>query len=464
VKTIEVLSNQHGFFRIKNIRGADLYIKEIEKDGFEYLRCQNPVDSFDYAGAEGVAFLPDLDNPVIFRMRKKLQNRTFLFWNRDWGLGINRDGSGEDRAYDFVEQKRTRPADRLPKKTWSEHCDLRYRATYDETLGEWEVVFTTCGAGSGILADDEKLYEAPEGEYRGEWSFMARDMDLPKDHFLYVKSRTPSIYSRVEITDIRVTREHVRIYGSSTTNPYGDRVLDSVDMDSLTSHQRVVLKARLEAEARAMLAGGRLPPRPKIIALMEAVKRGDKTLEELKRETHEWKTEKNPNYTTQYWRRAHEKMKMRDFEGAIKEFDEYLRRASSSSRDLAYSTKGRALEQLGDFEGAVECYHSALEEFPEKLALFLPKLVSAREKLGQVEQALVDLEKLSRRYEEIKTQRLKEIEKELALLEERPNPGRSRKLYSEKMDLAETLESWKGRNRKERKRLEEKLRQQQSAP
>jgi len=146
-------------------------------------------------------------------------------------------------------------------------------------LGEWEVVFTTCGAGSGVSASDEELYEAPEGEYRDEWSFMARDMDLPEDHFLYVKSRTPSIYSRVEITDIRVTREHVRIYGSSTTNPYGDRVLDSVDFPPYSTEpefERIYqVGDRLEEEAKAALREGRLPPRPKIMALIEAAKRGD---------------------------------------------------------------------------------------------------------------------------------------------------------------------------------------------
>jgi len=146
-------------------------------------------------------------------------------------------------------------------------------------LGEWEVVFTTCGAGSGIFASDEELYEAPEGEYRDEWSFMARDMDLPEDHFLYVKSRTPSIYSRVEITDIRVTREHVRIYGSSTTNPYGDRVLDSVDFPPYSTEPEIEriyqVGDRLEEEAKAALREGRLPPRPKIMALIEAAKRGE---------------------------------------------------------------------------------------------------------------------------------------------------------------------------------------------
>jgi len=40
------------------------------------------------------------------------------------------------------------------------------------------------------------------------------------------------------------------------------------------------------------------------------------------------KTEKNPNSTYRYWKRAHEKMKMRDFEGAVEEFDATSRSSS----------------------------------------------------------------------------------------------------------------------------------------
>jgi hypothetical protein len=377
---LEVATDQGGFFEISGYRGSDLFIDGISKDGFEYILSQNRESFFDYGRSVERPFIPDENDPVIFRLRKKHLGRTFLFLNRDWGIGVNRDGSGEDRAFDLVEQKRTRPANSPPREKWSALCDLRYRATFDEDSGEWEVVFSTCGTGSGIFASDEKLYEAPVGDYGDEWSFMARDMVLPTNHFLYVQSRTPSINSRVEITDVRVTREHVRIYGNSATNPYGDRALDSVDLDRLTSHQQVVLEARLKAEARTMLGDGRLPSRPRIMTLIEAVKRGEKRLEDLERETQEWKTEKNPNYTHQYRKRAKEKMERRDFEGAIEEWDEYLRRVGEPPSDLAYSDKGAALEQIGDFEGALRCYRTAVEEFPERTFFYGHKMVRIRKK------------------------------------------------------------------------------------
>jgi len=274
-KYLSSKTGQDGIFEVHPGRGLDLFITEFSKEGYEFRSDMNPEHSFQYGGSGGeVVFVPDRDNPVIFRMRKKLQERTFLFSNRDWGLGINRDGSGEDRAYDFVEQKRTRPADRPPNNRWSEHCDLRYRATFDEEAGEWEVVFSSCGIGGGIFASPDELFEAPEGEYRAEWSFMAKDLDLPGDHFLYVKSRSPSVYSRVELTDIRATKEHVRIYGNTTTNPYGDRVLDAVDIPLESTH-RYRFEKRLKSEAQAALREGRLPERPKMMALIEAAIRGE---------------------------------------------------------------------------------------------------------------------------------------------------------------------------------------------
>jgi len=465
---LEVKTDHAGYFEVSGYRGSDLFVGGISREGYEFIRAQNPRDSFAYSGDP--PFIPDRNNPVIFRLRKKLQNRTFLFKDRDWGFRISPDQMNMWKATDIVEKRKIRPFDGSDGDEHEVFCDLKYRAVLDEKAQEWSVYFSACRAEGGVVVSEEELYEAPKEGYRDEWRIVIpvgiireRDDDPPSP-CLYIKSRSPSIYSKVVVKTTYSDPDMIRMYGKMTTNPYGDRVLDSVDLDSLTSHQCVVLKARLEAEARTMLGDGRLPPRPKIMALIEAVKRGDKTLDELERETQDWKTEKNPNYTHQYWKRAHEKMKRRDFKGAVEEFDEYLRRGGVSARNLVYYDKGTALEQLGDIEGALECYHSALEEFPEELNRFLPKLVRVREKMGQIEEALIDMEKFFPKYIEIKTQRLEEVEKELALLEERPDPRRYRKLYSEKEDLTEILEYWDGRHRKEKKQLEEKLKQQQPHP
>jgi hypothetical protein len=81
-------------------------------------------------------------------------------------------------------------------------------------------------------------------------------------------------------------------------------------------------------------------------------------------------------------------------------------------------------------------------------------------KIGDFEGALVDLEECYRYEHETKTQKLKDVEKELALLKERPDAKRYQKLYPEKVDLMRSLEYWDGRYREERELLEEKLRQQ----
>lgn len=273
-KKLEVTTDQGGFFEILGYRGSDLFIGGISKDGYEYILSQNRVNSFDYGGSVEPPFIPDEGNPVVFRLRRRLTRRTFLIKEKHWGFGVNVEDSGMTRGYDFIENKRTRSPEDRPSKKWSEVCDLKYLATFEKETGKWEVVLSPCGPGGGILVSDQLLYEAPEDGYELEWAFVAEDLTLPKMHYLYMKSRSPLIFTRLDFTDINVTNEHVRLYGKYSTNPYGDRVLDAVDIP-LEPARRYQLEQRLKSEAQAALREGRLPERPKIMALIEAAKRGE---------------------------------------------------------------------------------------------------------------------------------------------------------------------------------------------
>ena len=272
-KNLVMTTGQDGLFEISDFRGSDLFIGGISREGYGYMLSQNPVNSFDYGGSTEPAFVPDKDNPVIFRIRKKLLNRTLLFENRHWTIQVLSENSGKVYRYDLVEQKWTQPPDKPSREKWSNQCDLRYGATLDETTGIWRVVFSACDPNGGVIASEKKLYEAPQEGYQSEWSFFPKVGRLPEKQYLYLKSRKPSIFGRIEIENVNFDNRILLIGTKVVTNPYGDRVLDSVDMDSLTSHQRVVLKKRLKSEAKAALREGRLPPRPKIMALIEAAKR-----------------------------------------------------------------------------------------------------------------------------------------------------------------------------------------------
>ncbi len=211
----------------------------------------------------------------LFRLRKKLQNRTFLFENPDSGIQVLVKESGMLKGTDFIEVKRSRMSGDKSRDIRSENCDLFYRAIYDEETGDWSVFLKPGGPNGGILVSDQMLYVAPEDEYQPELSFVPDDGVMPDARYIYLKTRSPPIFSRIEITHVIAFENFFRMNAKVATNPYGDRVLDSVDMESLSSKQRLKLKTRLKSEAQAALREGRLPERPKIMALIEAAKRGE---------------------------------------------------------------------------------------------------------------------------------------------------------------------------------------------
>jgi len=276
-KNIHVETDQDGFFAVFQLRGSQLFIGEITRDGYEFSRKENLEDEFTYKGLPGEpVFVPNKNDPVIYRMRKKLQHRTFLFEKPSSGIQVLAEDSGMLKGTDFIEGKRTRRPEDKVKDFLSEKCDLWYQATYDEETGEWNVVLKPGGPNGGILVNDQKLYVAPEDGYQQEWSFVPVSRENPKTNFVYLKSRSPAIFSRLEVFSVVVTDGFVRIRWKVTTNPYGDRVLDAVDFPPYSQDPEIkriyALKKRLKSEAQAALREGRLPERPRIMALIEAAK------------------------------------------------------------------------------------------------------------------------------------------------------------------------------------------------
>jgi hypothetical protein len=285
-KYLSSKTGQDGIFEVHPGRGLDLFITKFSKEGYEFRFDMNPENGFQYGGSGGeVVFVPDKNNPVIFRLRKKLQNRTYLFKDRDWGFRISSDQPNTWKATDTVEKRKIQPFDESDGNEHEVTCDLKYRAVLDEEAKEWSVYFSACGAEGGVVVGPEELYEAPKEGYRDEWRIVIpvgvvrkRDHDPPSP-CLYIKSRSPSIYSKVVVKTIYSDPDMIRMYGKMTTNPYGDRVLDSVDFPPYSTEPEIEriyqVGDRLEEEAKAALREGRLPPRPKIMALIEAAKRGE---------------------------------------------------------------------------------------------------------------------------------------------------------------------------------------------
>lgn len=69
IKKIRVSTNSAGLFEIDNEIGYKIFIKNLEKAGYEYdIKVSDTENSYEYDGT----FVPDRNNPVVFKVRKKL--------------------------------------------------------------------------------------------------------------------------------------------------------------------------------------------------------------------------------------------------------------------------------------------------------------------------------------------------------------------------------------------------------
>jgi len=88
---------------------------------------------------------------------------------------------------------------------------------------------------------------------------------------MYLRSRSPAIYSRVLLKhdDLQETNKGIgfRIIFESWANPYGER---NLEYDSRLEENWYV-KDELRTEAKAAIEAGRLPPKPDIAQRIKAL-------------------------------------------------------------------------------------------------------------------------------------------------------------------------------------------------
>jgi len=100
-KDIVATTDNTGLFRIEKEKGRSIYIDNVSKEGYEYNIIYNTNRYFQYyEHGFQKPFIPDKNNPVIFRLRK--QNDTaFLFetlyWKGEPEVSRSQKGSAQPR-------------------------------------------------------------------------------------------------------------------------------------------------------------------------------------------------------------------------------------------------------------------------------------------------------------------------------------------------------------------------------
>ena len=267
IKDIIVKTDKSGIFEVKRVRGHELGIYAISKEGYEYEYSSNRTTSFRYAGDDGgeEIFVPKKNHPVVFFMRKK--GETACLSKGRFRFSIEKGG---DPCYiDLI-----RP-DCRGKQHWLSdyrkpaHIDVIVSACLDKKHTSFIVKFAVPDAG-GVIVSDKLLYVAPEDGYSSNVVVTVLFNKKAKEQHVYIKSRGGLVYGRLDvglraIAFSQWTHEHISMTIESFGNAFGRELEDELSLP-------YDLRKRLLKEAEESLEQGKRPRKPDLKALINAEK------------------------------------------------------------------------------------------------------------------------------------------------------------------------------------------------
>ena len=272
-KALECTTDGHGLFSVEQKTGRSLYVDSIAKEGYEGSALLNTRRSFQYSTrGDQKPFVADRKSPVIFQLRKQ-GGASFCLAVNYWDCQVSMKESGNPKGYDFIRQEPLRDLAKPVLNGEALVCDLQVKAMLNTNDATWAVVMSPGNTSGGILVSEQLLYEAPDTGYQPDYTFTPEDRKPVNAKYVYLKSRDPAIYTRLEIEQINANKQFFRLSGKTVTNPYGDR-----NLEQATDLSYEVTK-QLTDEAKASFRQNKRPPKPDLPNLVkEAKEQADKDM------------------------------------------------------------------------------------------------------------------------------------------------------------------------------------------
>lgn len=273
--TLRVTTDAKGAFEVDGrtggIRGSGISVTTIEKDGYEMRFAPGEKRGFDYRKNNPNRYMPNKATPVVFHMRKKGASPAFLFQEVSLKFQITAVESGRAIGFDFIQSGRIRDVAGPAGDDATRVCDVQVKATFNTNDATWTVVLSPGNTNGGILVSEQLLYEAPGTGYQPEYAFTPEDRKPVQAKYVYLKSRDPAIFTRLEIEHINANKDFFRLSGKSVTNPCGER-----NLEQATDLPYEVTK-QLTDEAKTAFRQNRRPPKPDLPELIrEAREKAEK--------------------------------------------------------------------------------------------------------------------------------------------------------------------------------------------
>ena len=266
-------TDKNGCFK-KKCSNAARFFADVSKEGYEGVYGGGSKDFINHP-------LHSEENPVTFVMRKR-GPLTFLIispFAGQWTEDVFRikGTNSVSHPLDLLAWQSSRQW----KDSTPANADLWIDADFDAMGQRWNITYSITNGPGGIVLSDEMLYEAPAEGYAPSVS-VAFTNGYKQRKYLYVRSRTPSVYSRIMFVHGVSVGEggvYLNVACTAWVNPYGDRSLEfDGQSDSVFS-----LADSLRDEALEALAAGKYPKRPDMPERIKAAEEQNKKRREESR-------------------------------------------------------------------------------------------------------------------------------------------------------------------------------------
>lgn len=233
-----VSTREDGTFSVDAGKGGVLKVTKIEKPGYVYEFYEGMPALFNYLKGSK-RHIPDESNPVVFMMRRKEAEPTYLFhhiWTVLQFSAANDFHAGFDVVREVVD----------PNRYWLEkYLDIEANAHWKPGDATCEITLKANGDdAAGLILSDQFLGMAPESGYQKSLTLIFEDRKPVQQKYLYVRSRTPAIYSRFEIGGAGMGRDWLQLGLQGHTNPYGERNLEMDEQFPIAARHHIQAKVR----------------------------------------------------------------------------------------------------------------------------------------------------------------------------------------------------------------------------
>ena len=254
-----ITSDSTGEWRFEIHKPSLAGVYEAKKDGYAFEKSKSTMDELMRVRSKNNTDSVD----VVVCMRKK-KEEVWLLSSPNHGHGeillTTKMGKPARASIDIFDKVIYTIEKQVPRE------DVQVEACFDASNKVWVISFLAAEGTDTLLVSDEKLYEAPESGYAKKAEIrMPADLKCQdKEAFIYLQSRSPAVYSRINLKvwvgsgDEKYGGQELSIQKQSFTNPYGERSLENGERFEKYTFAR----DELVQEAKKAIQSGTLPKKP----------------------------------------------------------------------------------------------------------------------------------------------------------------------------------------------------------